>query len=637
MALRRGSRRGVNVSVGLGGLGSLIFPVLVIGGLGYAVYWGVGRMQRYSEADVKKTAAQSPGLKGAHSRPAPVTRPAPPDAELRAALEQAAMEANLAMLRKEAARYAGNTVAVTSRGAAAVNARNAFERLASRSQTPPEVLESDDEILGVDDVALVSLKPDAAATWLEQMTERIAPGSSYRVRVKTAAGEATRYLVFTTGVGSAPASVSGTRVKISSDLALEIQKQVLSLPPDLLSSGERREIERIVGQGEASADEYDMIRRRLQVNATLTVNRDKDRGEFERASRKLEALLLTAPVPEALIMKDGRRFVGALAGETQTTISIRTLVGPITVALEDVKEKIPAKELRDEFKRRFDAGEKFRESYLQLLTWTREWDMPVHREYVAYALLMGDPGDRVARLAAGYFQAPSGEWIPQNSIASGARIPVRKVETKAEAKTELEAMGFTLRGNHWLAKALWEDGIENLHNPGKLKLSLSGAIVMAWHEQDSPKFRLLNPTGKPKDGSPPRLRFIAPTAAQGLATITLEAPGEIVDLQIRAVGGVLDEGPRGVHLETWVTPEGGRSHVLYDIDSGSNQNWHDVSGPLRGKRKFAVTSRMTTVKDTYHAYSRFLYGLPESKDVFGVRGTVLKAAPEIDRIWATLK
>jgi hypothetical protein len=336
-------------------------------------------------------------------------------------------------------------------------------------------------------------------------------------------------------------------------------------------------------------------------------------------------------------MLDGRRFVGRLSGETAVSRMIQTVVGQITLPKEEIKHVVTSRELSDEFESRFKAGRQFRDSYLQLLTWTREWDMPVHREFVAYTLLLDDPGDRVARMAAGYYQAPNGEWVPQKSIANGAPVTRAAVTSRAEAKAALESMGFTLRGDRWLGKAHWEEGFDSLHDPGKAKISFSGTQVMPWHEQDSPKYRLLNPTGKPKDGKPPRLRFIAPTAAQGMASILIEAPGEIVECQIRAGGGVLTEAPKGCRLEVWVNPEGAKSHLLYELDQGSDSTWHDVSVPAKGRKRLTVTARITTVKDAFHGYSRFLPSVPESKDVFGVKGTVLKPSPEIDRIWATLR
>jgi hypothetical protein len=640
MTLRRRARSiRPNVSIGLGGLGSLLWPVLLLGGLGFGVYYGVSEMQKFSQKDVEQSAAKARTVKKPTYRKDATSPAASPDQAEREGLEQAAVDANIAVLRKELARLEGNTASVTRALAGAREARDRYDQLAGGRPAALEALDPYDELLGMDSVDLSSMGADAGASWLRERIAFIAPGTTLRVRVKRGGGEAGAYLVFPRGVGaSSSASDPSARVKISESQALEIQRQILSLPPSELSPSERKDIERIVGQGEASAEEFAAIRRRLTSTAVVAADLSKERAEFTAALRKLQPMLSSAPVPEAVILKDGRKFVGSLAGETNASLSIGTLVGAITLPKDEVKERITAQELREEFQRRYATGGQFREAYLQLLTWTRDWGMPVHREYVALTLLVEDPNDRVARMAAGYFQGSGGAWIPSGSVAAGAPVGQRSIRTKAEAKPELESMGFILKNNRWFARAAWEDGFDSLHQPGKAKISMSGTVVMPWHEQDTPKYRLDNPSGKPRDGSAPRLRFFAPTAVQGIVNIALEAPGEIVEVQVKALGGVLDEGPMGkARVETWVTPQGGRSHVLYDLTSGKDDAWHDVSAVLRGAKKFTLSSRLSTVKDSYHAYARFLPSVPESKGVFGVKGVVLRPDPEIDRIWATLQ
>jgi hypothetical protein len=141
---------------------------------------------------------------------------------------------------------------------------------------------------------------------------------------------------------------------------------------------------------------------------------------------------------------------------------------------------------------------------------------------------------------------------------------------------------------------------------------------------------------KPRKLGPPNMKFIAPTAAQGLASILVDAGGEIVECQVRASGAIIDS-KQNARLECFVTPDGGQSQVLYDINKGGDATFHDVTKFVRGKTKFTVTARMVTVQDKFGTYSRFLTSNKDSTQVFWVKGVVLKPAGEFDRVWASAR
>jgi hypothetical protein len=258
--------------------------------------------------------------------------------------------------------------------------------------------------------------------------------------------------------------------------------------------------------------------------------------------------------------------------------------------------------------------------------------MSVHRELVAYTILQTTPTEAFARNAAGYVQM-DGQWVLKSSIAAGAPIPERKAETWEDIRRELESMGFVLRGNRWYSKVAWSTGFDTLWHPSALKNNLNGTAVMDWHEGDTPLYRS---DDKPKGLGAVDLKFIAPTGTQGLASIAIDAGGEIVECQVRACGGLIEEKP-GARIECFLTAEGGRSEVLYDIAKGSDMAFHDVTAHVRGKQRFTVTARILTIKDKYHAYARWLLSNKDSKQVFWVKGVVLKPAAEFDRVWASAK
>src|SRR5207248_1196892 len=115
------------------------------------------------------------------------------------------------------------------------------------------------------------------------------------------------------------------------------QKNILTLPEGQLTEVDKKNIERILGIGECTEDEYAMLMSRLR-GAAVAVDASAARGEsFTRQIKSLQAFLPKAPVPEAILLKDGRRFSGKLLQDTPAAVAIRTVVGDITVAKDDVE------------------------------------------------------------------------------------------------------------------------------------------------------------------------------------------------------------------------------------------------------------------------------------------------------------
>jgi hypothetical protein len=602
---------------------------------GYGVYWCIGALKDRADSEVDRNAPVSSAkykknVAGAGSRQAPpnyVPRNSKPE------IDRAAAEVNLLVLSKEAARLREDTGQQMEFARSLTGARQRFQQ-ASEGELGanlPELLEGNDEILGLDDYDFSKMKPTEAASRITRSIAQIPPGTFLRVHVRRGyEREVTLYFGAASGTGAVLAQHG--YIKITTSFAQEIQKHVLSLPPEQLVEAERVRIEKILGAGECSEDDYTMLSEKVNGSKISSGQATARAESFTRQIERLRAFLPKAPVPEAILLKDGRRFSGKLLQDTPGAVAVRTVVGDITVAKDDVERLITADDLRAEFQSKFGAGEKYRDALLQLLLWCQEMGMPVHRELVAYTILQTTPSEAFARNAAGYVQM-DGQWVLRNSIAAGAPIPERKAETREDIRRELESMGFVLRGNKWYSKVPWSTGIDTLWRPGAIKSNLNGTAVMDWHEGDTLFYRM---DDKRKPLGPVDLKFIAPTGQQGLASIAIDAGGELVECQVRACGGLIDEKP-GARIECFLTAEGGRSEVLYDISKGSDMAFHDVTAYVRGKQRFTVTARILTVQDKYHAYARWLLSNKDTLQVFWVKGVVLKSAFEFDRVWANAK
>lgn len=620
----------------LAGPWSLILTLGLLAAAGYGIMWAIGQFQErlHRPRAEGETAAATPSSRRPTPRPRDPVEPEPVPPAAGPSAADLVPELNLAVASRELARLRGDAPRTDRQDRRALELYSRL-RAAGPSDPAAEYLEPSDEIVAVDGVELRSMPPEVAAHALERAV--VGPGPEPLVRFRVLRHGVPRELTVRLPYGAVPdLPGSSERLAIPNDLARQVQKEILSLPETELGPQERRQIQEILGRGEATREEMALLTRRLVRAAESQLDREAEREEFRRKLAILEKMLPSAPVPDVVATRDGRRIAGTLSEETPASIAIQTPYAKVTLPRESVAHVYLASALREEFRRRLEGSRDNPEALAELLTWSRDWHLSVHREYVAYHLLAILPDHRLARMAAGYFQAARG-WIPGPSIAAGTRPSVPPpAQTRSELRPELEALGFVLRQDRWHFPVPWSVTLDSLHDPSPgVRVALAGAAVVAWHEDDTPLSRLVNPTGKPRDGSPPRLRFVAPTGTSGAASIAVEPPGEIFECRIKAFGTVVERG-KGT-IEVVVTPEGGEPHRLYALDQGSHESFVDVTAALRGARRFGVTARMTTTNDAYRTYARFLASLPDSREVFAVRAAVLRAAPDADRTWANAR
>jgi hypothetical protein len=641
----KGSGRRVNSDSYLSGPWGLLIGVGVLVLVCMGVVHVIKNTYDHAEGD-KQEAAKKGSLTGkTGTRPAPTYSSGPnndsnrgsgfaaPPPAARDNLTKALGDLNLSVVLKEVARFKGDGGAVGRHGSMAASAAERVQAT-SAGQSVPEHFEPADEIVTVNGTDLLAMKPDDASAHLAKVVRQGDFNTMFRFRVKRGGFLRDLFLALPRETGLSDSLSATGRMKISNQFTLEIQKQVLSLPPTVLPMQERQEIEKILGKGEATPEEYAFLTRRMASDDAGQIERERE--SFTRQLGVLEKMLPTGPVADTLMTKDGRRVSGTLAGDTERAVTIETPYGKVVVNKPDVAHLYTALEIREDFNNRLTGSRDKTEALGQLLAWTRDMQMPVHREYVAYLLLQLNSENTVARVAAGYYQGPAGKWVLGTSIAAGAKPTIKQAQSRGELQPELESMGFTMHAGKWFTKQPWTSGIDTLHYAGNLKMSMSGCQIMSWHEEDTPQSRLFNPTGKPKDGAVPKLRFIAPTAGTGTVTITIEAPGEIFECHVKAVGNVIERTKLG-KVECYITPEGTTTQTLYSIQDSSDELFHDVTSLTRGKKKFSVSARLTTTVDKYGTYARFLQSIPDQKEVFWVKGIILMPAPEIDKTWANTR
>lgn len=629
MSIRR--RRGIGYTDSISSLWGWLLAAGVLVAIGYGVFTAIQRVNQTAEKGVAENSKVLPDKRPRVHHPVgsnpvlPEGRAPQPRKDL---VDRAAGDLNASVLAREAARLRSDRAGVDRHLDEANAARRRLEEVAA-GEPRPEHLEVGDEVLSFQDQDLSKMTPEAAGDFLARAARAIPPGTFYKARVRRHGSPKELYLFFPYPTG-AEAGADG-RVKISNDLARELQQQVLSLPREKLNPDDRRKIEKLLGEGTATREEYAFLIRQLAKDQAGSLFDEKE--SFAQQIAALEKLLPAAPVPDALLTKDSHRIPGRITSETPASVTIETVLMSLTVPREEIQVLYPAKDLREEFDRRLKTALSKPEAFPQLLIWCRDWGLPVHKELVAYHMMQTDRNDRQARLAANYYSVGDGKWSTRGNISTTGVIPAApKPESRAEIQPLLESYGFTEYGGKWHKRTKWSTGIDSLHAPGSFPIKFQGLTIMPWREDDTPQSRDPSLRGRKTSNEPPRLRFIAPVAAQGVVTLSVEAPATLIDCQLRVVGTVIERG-HGARVEVILTPDGGKSTTLYNIDDGGNDAWHDIGQQVAGKKRFTVTARLTTTKDSYHTYARFLTSVPETKQIFWARGTVLIPAPDADRVW----
>jgi hypothetical protein len=201
----------------------------------------------------------------------------------------------------------------------------------------------------------------------------------------------------------------------------------------------------------------------------------------------------------------------------------------------------------------------------------------------------------------------------------------------------LERFGFKRHGEKWVRHLPWSVGLHTLHDPRGVSIKSAGVTVMNWYEWDTPLSRLKNPTGTPKNpAEQPTMRFFAPAPGQtGTVAVTVEAPHDILDAQIRCMGTIVEAGHQA-RVDVKIDVGFGGPALLYSITDGAADGFAEITSTVRGRRKFTVVGTLTASKEKY-PYARFLTSIPTSRETFWVRGTVLEPAPQVDKLWQSAR
>ena len=544
-------------------------------------------------------------------------------------LQRHLVDLNIAVMQMESARYREEMTVVRQKKAVAAAAYTRFSNALSGRVDLHEHLTPEDKIVAINEVDLPPLPGEGASLQIDRALRTVYIGTFIQFKVLRGGTNLEMHIFFPLDGSRVSKGLEATeRIKISREVAIQIQNEILSLPPESLSRSERQKIEGILGKSEATPEEFSYLTRRLTAGASVLASRRKEGNLIERNYAALHGVRAGLMIPDAVVTSEGKRIEGKIVNDDATGVTIEKKYGAqITIPRTGIRYVTLADETRKDFERKFTGAEARADvnGLEALLAWTRDRELSEHRQLVAWAILKKDSNNRNARRALG-FRYDGTSWVK----ASEAAVAVR-AKNRVDLKAELQKDGFVHRVKGWFIPTAWEVSIDNLHSPSKMRISQKGAKIFTWEEGDTPNSRAIDSVRLKGLGK--RLRFFAPSGGSGSVTIAVEAPGEILECDVKATSQIIALGG-AAKIEVFVKPGNrGTSLVrLYGINQGRNEQFHGVS-QLRGSTRFTVTALMTTTHDSYHTYARFLPCIPETREVFVIRGKVLRPAPDIDKIW----
>ncbi len=615
-------RRG---SAAWSGLVNGLLTLVLVAAAVFLVWWTLGKFRKEQESAKLprvSTTRRAPGGSGGGSMDSDPARPS---------VEQHFCEASLYVVAQEIARLRGRSAEAAKMEAAAHLARAEILRDPRADQGLLNGgLEPGDRIHSADDFDLGKIAPAEAADHLTRAFRKVPAGAVHKFRIVRRGEERDVYLRFPVAAILADARFElPERIRISNELAQKIQARFWSLAAyyrDAYYTPEEREtVTRVLGRSEATAEEFLFLSRRVLAESNPEV--DQEQHWFRVRLKALDAEMASFPVKDFVTTRDGRQVAGRIVDERDDLVKVQTEYGRVTIYRSDLQEIETAASVRQAFGTRLKAAASDPSLYPELLRWTETWSLPAHREYLAYLMLVRNPGDETARAAAGYGRGPAGRWeLPVGGVRAAARAP----ETRAVLQTRLEELGFVLKSDRWFSKVPWSAGIDTLYKDAGLRWTAEGVSVMTTREGESPMsvFQGIQVERGQKE------MFLAPVGTAGSVTLAITAPSEIWELKVKARASVIDRNRLGT-VEAVLTPEGGGApRRLYLINQMSSDQFYDVTENLRGLRRFTVTAKLTTTQDRFHTYARFLPCVPASKETFWVKGLVLVSAPDIDQTWA---
>ncbi len=377
-------------------------------------------------------------------------------------------------------------------------------------------------------------------------------------------------------------------------LLSEVREKLAALPPyyrGTLPAEEQARLQKVLETGKGFPEDADFLKTR--VLAELCARALSEVAGFQAKVAELEARLADAPASTDVVhFKDGRKIEGVVEEETDEHLRVKSRFGSARIPRAEVQRVERGKGAATEFRARYQAARGKRDDLAALLSWCKERNLPAHRELVANALLLADPGHERARLEEGFVRSPSGSWSREAEV----RLAEGKIEwngrwhTPDQFRAVLVSSGYVQLNGLWCEKAPKVFRIDNLYrDEGKFTLlSGGGSLQSKMHTENDTVYDVRSRVWVPRARQVATARYIG----GGTCHLEIRAEGDIAECRVRARAQV----PRvGDSVAVSVVNEVNDlfPKPLYTLSApGENTSTYDVSDKVRGRNRFLL--RVTT-------------------------------------------
>lgn len=412
----------------------------------------------------------------------------------------------------------------------------------------------------------------------------------------------------------------------------EVKKELNALPEyyrALLPPEERERVDRLLRKAEGVTDDESLRvleEWKSQVDAELRLIRDY--------TKSLESAALAAPKADVVHLKNGTKKEGTILEDTAEHVRLEMKIGnnkaSIKYARADVVRVELGKGSGGQFAERLQkAGDK-PASLAELLKWCGDSKLSVQADYVAWKMLSSDPDSAVARQHLGFVRDPTGVWRREEAVEMEAGKYRYQGQwcTLEELERRLEKAGYVKKNGTWHAKKAWSVAIDNLYKETKVEFAFRGAAILDMVDEESGQvYDLQKREWVKKDKRISTGRYLGSrTRGNGVATLTVQAPGPIVRARVLAPG---QTAKQGASLVVRAYGADARSAVtLYRISGkDADDKSREVPVSVLGSNRLVIEAQM-------YGDAMFLPCTRNDLGLFKVSAEILVPADTINKLLA---
>jgi len=230
-----------------------------------------------------------------------------------------------------------------------------------------------------------------------------------------------------------------TIVDVAPALAKDIRARLQALPPaylPLLPAEDLKRMEAILKEMKGPPEDVAFLNNRILDE--LIIRLEQEASLFRSKIQELEPKTRESTSVDTVVFKDGRKVEGKVEEETPEYVKIKSRFGSVKVPRADIAKLERGKGAGAQFPDKLKAAKGSVSDLVALLSWCKENNLRVEKEYVCYLILTQEPLNDKARTEVGLGRPLTGAPPKPPSPAADPGVAARN-EAVAQTITGIAA------------------------------------------------------------------------------------------------------------------------------------------------------------------------------------------------------